>query len=93
MSRGEQQHPSIVLKLSGHVAVIEPDRFTVTLGSQRYRPVALDDGGTLVPPGAWLSRTFTYEVPEGAGELQLWAPGADVPVMLTLGEAPAPHGH
>ncbi|TFD42713.1 spermine synthase [Cryobacterium sp. TMT1-2-1] len=28
MSRGEQQHPSIVLKLSGHVAVIEPDRFT-----------------------------------------------------------------
>ncbi len=28
MSRGEQHHPSIVLKLSGHVAVIEPDRFT-----------------------------------------------------------------
>lgn len=28
MSRGEQQHPSITLKLSGHVAVIEPDRFT-----------------------------------------------------------------
>ncbi|HYI34167.1 MAG TPA: fused MFS/spermidine synthase, partial [Glaciibacter sp.] len=28
MSRGEQQHPSVTLKLSGHVAVIEPDRFT-----------------------------------------------------------------
>ena len=28
MSRGEQQHPSVILKLSGHVAVIEPDRFT-----------------------------------------------------------------
>ena len=28
MSRGEQQHPSITLKLSGHQAVIEPDRFT-----------------------------------------------------------------
>jgi hypothetical protein len=28
MSRGEQQHPSIVLKHSGYSAVIEPDRFT-----------------------------------------------------------------
>src|SRR5680860_717390 len=28
MSRGEPEHPSAVLKLSGHLAVIEPDRFT-----------------------------------------------------------------
>ena len=28
MSRGEEQHPSVTLKLSGHVATIEPDRFT-----------------------------------------------------------------
>ena len=28
MSRGQHQHPSITLKLSGHTAIIEPDRFT-----------------------------------------------------------------
>jgi spermidine synthase len=28
MSKGEQQHPSAVLKVSGYTAVIEPDRFT-----------------------------------------------------------------
>ncbi|MEO6309870.1 MAG: fused MFS/spermidine synthase [Leifsonia sp.] len=28
MSRGEAQHPSVTLKLSGHTAVVEPDRFT-----------------------------------------------------------------
>lgn len=72
---------------------IDPDRFTVTLGPDRYGPVALDEGGSLLPGGAWLSRTFTYEVPEGAGQLEFWAPGAKVPVMLTLGEAPEAHQH
>ncbi len=72
---------------------LDPDLFTVTLGADRYGPVALDDGGTVVPRGAWMSRSFTYEVPEDASQLEFWAPGAQAPVMLTLGEAPAPHGH
>lgn len=72
---------------------VDPDRFTITLGPDRYGPVALDGGGTLLPAGAWLSRTFTYEVPEDVGQLEFWAPGAAVPVMLTLGDAPEPHQH
>ena len=72
---------------------IDPDRFTITLGPDMYGPVALDEGGSLLPGGAWLSRTFTYEVPEDAGQLEFWAPGARVPVMLTLGEAPEAHQH
>jgi hypothetical protein len=77
----------------GDAYTIDPDRFTVRMGADRYGPVALDEGGSILPPGAWLSRTFTYEVPEDADQLEFWAPGADVPVMLTLGEAPASHGH
>lgn len=77
----------------GQAYQVDPDLFTITLGPDRYGPVALDDGGNLLPVGAWLSRTFTYEVPEEASQLEFWAPGATAPVELILGDAPEPHQH
>jgi hypothetical protein len=73
---------------------VDPNRFVVPKGPDRYQPVSFDEsGGTVVPPSSQVTRTFTYQVPEKSSELEFWAPGSDVPVMLTLGGAPAPHGH
>jgi hypothetical protein len=75
-------------------AEIDPSQFVVTgIGVGRAEPIAVDEGGTLVPAGASMSRAFSYQVPSDTAELELWAPGADDPVMLELGNAPTPHGH
>jgi hypothetical protein len=73
---------------------IDPDQFVVTgIGVGRARPISVDEGGTFVPAGASMGRAFSYQVPNDTVELEFWAPGADDPVMLELGDAPAPHGH
>jgi hypothetical protein len=73
---------------------IDPTEFFVTgIGVGRADPIAVDEGGTFVPAGASMGRAFTYQVPDDTAELEFWAPGADDPVMLELGDAPAPHGH
>ena len=73
---------------------IDPTQFVVTgIGVGRADPIAVDEGGTFVPAGASMSRAFSYQVPNDTAELEFWAPGADDPVMLELGDAPAPHGH
>jgi hypothetical protein len=40
-----------------------------------------------------MHRAFSYQVPDDTADLEFWAPGADDPVMLELGDAPASHGH
>jgi hypothetical protein len=73
---------------------IDPDLFLVAAeDGVAAGPVALDDGGSLVPAGARMSRGFTYQVPEDSRLLEFRAPGAGDPVMLPLGDAPAPHDH
>lgn len=72
----------------------DPGRFVVTgIGVGRAEPVSVDDGGTIVPALASLTRSFSYQVPEETAQLELWAPGAGDPVMLQLGDAPDAHGH
>lgn len=83
-----------VLADDAAMTTIDPDAFRVTgaeLGTQL--PVDVDAGGSVVPAGAALTRTFFYEVPEDTAELMFWGPGAGDPVMLRLGVAPAAHGH
>ena len=73
---------------------IDPTKFFVTgIGVGRADPIAVDEGGTFVPAGASMGRAFSYQIPNDTAELEFWAPGADDPVMLELGDAPAPHGH
>ena len=73
---------------------IDPGQFVVTgFGVGRAEPVSVDDGGTLVPTQATMTRAFSYQVPEDSAELEFWAPGAESPVMLELGDAPAHHEH
>lgn len=73
---------------------IDPDQFFVTgIGVGRAQPISVDEGGAFVPAGASMGRAFSYQVPNNTAELELWAPGADDPVMLELGNAPTPHGH
>lgn len=55
--------------------------------------LAADDGAGVVPAGSVLSRLLRFQVPEGARELTLAAPGIEAPVALTLGPAPASHPH
>ncbi|MFD1945804.1 hypothetical protein [Nocardioides aestuarii] len=75
--------------------VLDPSRFRVDEagGGGADPPIDVDDGADTLPPGTEISRSFTYQVPEDATLLELWAPGAEEPVMLPLGDAPAPHGH
>jgi hypothetical protein len=76
------------------MTAIDPDVFRVTgEGLGALVPVDVDAGGTIVPAGAALTRSFFYEVPEATAELMLWGPGSGDPIMLRLGPAPAPHGH
>jgi hypothetical protein len=73
---------------------IDPTQFVVTgVGVGRADPIAVDEGGTFVPAGASMGRAFSYQVPNDTAELEFWAPGADDPVMLELGNAPAHHTH
>lgn len=73
---------------------LDPAEFVVTgIGVGRAEPVSVDDGGTFVPAEASITRSFAYQVPEDASELELWAPGAHDPVMLQLGDAPDHHAH
>ena len=73
---------------------IDPGQFVVTgFGVGRAEPVSVDDGGTLVPTQATMTRAFSYQVPEDSAELEFWAPGAESPAMLDLGDAPAHHEH
>lgn len=77
------------------VYVLDATRFRIDeAGGQDHEPpVDVDDGADTLPPGTEISRSFTYQVPQDATLLELWAPGAEEPVMLPLGDAPAPHEH
>jgi hypothetical protein len=72
----------------------DPGSFTVVgPGTPVSAAVAADDGAGLVPAGSVLSRLLRFQVPAGARELTLAAPGIEAPVALTLGPAPASHSH
>ena len=73
---------------------IDPDAFVVAADHESpVGPVSVDQAGSTVPSAGELTRSFFYEVPAETSELELWAPGADEPLALPLGEAPPPHDH
>lgn len=57
-------------------------------------PVAIDDGGDLLPAGGALTRTISFQVPERLSSVKLRLEGEPVSVGLGLGPAPpASHHH
>ena len=73
---------------------IDPSVFVVAADHENaVGPVSVDEAGSTVPASGELTRSFFYEVPAETSELEFWAPGADEPIALLLGEAPEPHDH
>ena len=73
---------------------IDPSVFVVAADHENpVAPVSVDQAGSTVPAAGELTRSFFYEVPAETSELEFWAPGADEPIALLLGEAPEPHDH
>lgn len=73
---------------------IDPSVFVVAADHENpVGPVSVDEAGSTVPAAGELTRSFFYEVPAETNELEFWAPGAEEPVALVLGEAPEPHDH
>lgn len=68
-------------------------RLVASSSSAGIEPAAADVLDEVLPPGTAFSTNLAYNVPKSARELELRFPGAEEPITLTLGPAPARAHH